>query len=107
MGILEDISARLETQSAKIEMLRIEIAELREKVAPQRQVFTLHDLVELPESPSLKTLRNHPERQPNAGQPDGYRGTAKAWYRSSVETWRRQLSPAPDSTPHVVRCVFR
>jgi hypothetical protein len=99
VGLLEDLASSITAQSAKIEALSAQIAELRAKVAPQREIYTLSDLAELPESPSLKTLRNNPDRQPNAGQPDGYRGAAKAWRRETVEAWRRQLAPRPDSTP--------
>lgn len=95
MGVLEDLTAAVEAQSAKIDALAAEVTELRQKVAPSREIYTLADLAELPESPSLKTLRNCPDRQPNAGRPDGYHGAAKAWYRETVDLWRRLLSPDP------------
>lgn len=103
MGVLEDLLATIETQTAKIDALAAEVAALREKVAPTREIYALHDLAELPESPSLKTLRNNPARQPNGGQPDGYRAGQRCWYRETVETWRRQLSPRSDSMPRVIQ----
>ena len=103
MGALEDLTAAVEAQGKQIEQLTVEISQLRQKVAPSREVYTLADLAELPEAPSLKTLRNNPSRQPNAGQPDGYRGAQKAWLAASVTAWRRELAPAPSTFPHVVR----
>ena len=102
MGALEDLTAAVTAQGKQLEALAAEIAELRAKVAPTREIYTLRDLVELPESPSLKTLRNHPERQPNGGIADGYRGGQKAWTASTILGWRRQLSPRPEGEPHVV-----
>lgn len=98
MGILEDLLAAIEALSKKIDALTSEVAQLRQKVAPQREIYTLRDLAELPESPRLKTLRNNPARQPNGGQPDGYKGAAKCWYAETVLTWRRKLSPGPDAS---------
>jgi hypothetical protein len=103
VGILEDLVGRIETQSVKIDALAAEIAELRAKVAPSREIWTLADLAELPESPSLKTLRNCTARQPNGGVPDGFRGAQKAWYAETVLAWRRQLSPRPDTAPRVLQ----
>ena len=99
MGCLEDLTAAVEAQTAKIDALAAEVAELRQKVAPSREIYRLRDLAELPESPSLKVLRNHPERQPAGGVPDGYRGGAKAWYAATVAEWRRQLAPGPAAEP--------
>jgi hypothetical protein len=96
VGLLEDLVARIEAQSVKIDALASEVAELRQKVVPSREIFTLRDVAALPESPSLKVLRNNPSRQPNGGQADGYRGSQKCWTAATVENWRRQLSPRPD-----------
>lgn len=104
MPILEDLLLAVETQSAKIDLLREEVRELQQKVAPSREIFTLRDLAELPEAPSLKTMRNRPELQPNRGQADGYRGAQKAWRAETVEAWRRQLSPLPETAfPHLIQ----
>ncbi len=99
MGILESMAAAIETQTAKINALAAEVAELRQKVAPAREIYTLRALSELPESPSLKSLYNRPELQPRGGVPDGYRGGAKAWYAATVAEWRRQLAPGPAAEP--------
>lgn len=103
MGVLEDLVSAIEAQSAKIDALAAEVGQLREKVAPSREIFTLRDIAALPESPSLHTLRNNPGRQPNGGQADGYRGTQKAWYRQTVDGWRRSLAPRPEVAPHVLQ----
>lgn len=95
-GILEELAEAIHAQGRQLEALTAEVSQLREKVQPTRTVYMLRDLVELPEAPSLKTLRNCPERQPNGGQPDGFKGTQKAWYRETVEAWRRNLAPRPD-----------
>ncbi len=105
MGILEDLAAAIEAQSRKIEQLTAAVAELREKVLPQREVYTLRDLAELPEAPALHTLRNSPARQPNRGQADGYKGAQKAWRRATVEAWRRELTPGPSAAPRLVRAA--
>lgn len=95
MGAIEALQAAVEAQSTVIASLTTEVMQLREKIEPTRETYTLADVAALPESPSLKTLRNYPARQPNYGKPDGYVGSRKAWYRETVEAWRRQLSPAP------------
>ncbi|MGD0728182.1 MAG: hypothetical protein ABSB63_21870 [Spirochaetia bacterium] len=97
MGALEDLTAAVSSLSSRVGELAAEVAELRAKVAPSREVYTLHDLAELPESPSLKSLQNRRELQPNGGQADGFRGSQKAWYRATVEAWRRELAPRPDA----------
>ena len=106
-GVLEDLKAAVEVQSAMIDALTREVAALREKIQPQREVFGLRDLAELPESPSLKVLRNHPERQPNHGLADGYRGASKCWRAETVLAWRRELMPGPSGAPqsglHIVQ----
>ncbi len=102
MGAFEELTAAVQAQSEQLAALTAELAELRRLVKPTRETYSLRDLAELPESPSLKTLRNRPELQPNRGQPDGFRGAQKAWRRSSVEAWRRELSPGPDA-PRIVR----
>lgn len=94
-GLLEAIAEKLEAQAAAITELGGVVAALTEKIAPARESYSLRDLAELPDSPPLATLRSHPERQPNGGEPDGYRGREKRWRRSTVEKWRRELSAAP------------
>ena len=101
MGVFEDLLATLQAQGEKIDALAGEVRQLRAKIEPAREVYTLADLAELPESPSLKSLRNHPERQPNGGVADGYRGQAKCWLRPTVEAWRRELQPAPADAPRL------
>jgi hypothetical protein len=99
--VFEDILSTLEAQSAKIDALAAEVAQLRAKVEPAQEIYSLRDLAELPGSPSLSSLRNRPELQPHGGIPDGYRGSLKSWYRETVESWRRQLSPGPDVPPRL------
>ena len=95
MGVLESIAEKQDALAAAIAELGGVVAALSEKITPTREVYTLRDLAELPESPSLKTLRNNQARQPNHGKPDGYRGREKCWTRETVEAWRRELSAAP------------
>ena len=97
MGILEDLTAAVSSLSSRVGELAAEVSELRAKVAPAREIYTLHDLAELPESPSLKSLRNRPELQPNGGIPDGYKGSSKAWLAATVLAWRHELAPRPDA----------
>jgi hypothetical protein len=92
MGILEEISAKVDTLISSSAQLRAEVELLREKVAPALEVYTLRDLAALPGSPSVKTLRNNPHRQPRHGEPDGFKGREKAWKRETVEEWRRKLT---------------
>jgi hypothetical protein len=100
-GLLESIAEKQDVLAAAIAELGGVVAALSEKVEPVRQVYSLADLAALPESPSLKTLRNNQARQPKggkdrkAGEPDGYRGREKCWYRETVEAWRRELASAP------------
>jgi len=94
-GLLESIAEKQDVLAAAIAELGGVVAALSEKVEPTRQIYSLADLAALPESPSLKTLRNNQARQPNGGKPDGYRGREKCWHRETVEAWRRELSAAP------------
>lgn len=95
MGILEELRDEVRTLNESIGKQAAEIAALREKIQPGREVYRLKDLVELPEAPALKTLRNNPARQPRGGVPDGYAGREKAWRRDTVLEWRRQLAENP------------
>lgn len=92
MNILDEIAGKIEALSVSNEQLRQEVALLREKVAPAMEVYTLRDLAALPGSPSVKTLRNNPDRQPRHGEPDGFKGREKAWKRETVEEWRCKLT---------------
>lgn len=94
-GILESFAEKIDAQAAAIAELGGVVAALAEKIEPTRQVYTLTDIAALPESPSLKTLRNNQARQPNGGKPDGYRGREKCWHRETIDAWRRELSAAP------------
>lgn len=89
MSDFERLIELVEALSAKIDIIE-------RRVLPARETYTLVELAELPEAPSLKTLRNNPARQPNHGKEDGYRGGRKAWHRETVEKWRRQLSKYPE-----------
>jgi hypothetical protein len=100
-GILEELAEAIHSQSRQLEALTAAVSQLREKVQPTREIYTLRDLAERPEAPGLKTLRNCPDRQPNAGQPDGYRGAQKCWYAETVLAWRRQLSPRPGTSRRI------
>ena len=95
MGLLEEIAASLQALVSRVDALAGEVAELRAKIQPSREIWTLKNLADLPESPSYKTLLNNPSRQPRGGIPDGYRGSARCWYASTVQAWRRELAPAP------------
>jgi hypothetical protein len=95
MGVLEAIAEKQDVLAAAIAELGGVVAALSEKITPSREIYTLHDLATLPESPSLKTLRNNQARQPNGGKPDGYRGREKCWLRETVEAWRRELASTP------------
>jgi hypothetical protein len=92
MGILEEISEKVDTLISSNTQLRAEVELLREKVSPALEVYTLRDLAALPGSPSIKTLRNNPARQPRHGEPDGFKGREKAWKRETVEEWRGKLT---------------
>lgn len=81
----------IEALTAVVEALTEKVEALERLVLPIRESYTLAELAELPEAPSLKTLQNNPARQPNCGKPDGLRGGKKAWRRETVEKWRRQL----------------
>jgi hypothetical protein len=94
-GALESLAEKVEAQAAAIAELGGIVAALAEKIVPTREIFSLRDVAELPESPPLATLRSHPARQPNHGKPDGYRGREKCWRRETVSAWRRELSAAP------------
>jgi len=85
----------IERLTAAVEALVTKVEAIERRVLLFRETFTLEELTELPEAPSLATLRNNPDRQPNRGVPDGFRGKKKAWRRETVEAWRRNL----DSTP--------
>lgn len=94
-GAIEQLTALVEAQTATLAGLADLVRGLSDRINPTRETYTLADLAVLPESPSLKTLRNNPDRQPNGGVPDGYAGSKKAWRRETVEAWRRQLSKSP------------
>jgi hypothetical protein len=95
MGLLEDVALKLDTLLAETVALKTEIAALHDRVMPDREIFTLRNIAALPGSPSLKTLRNCPDRQPKHGQPDGYAGREKAWRRETVEAWRGKILRTP------------
>ncbi len=88
--------SELEQLTALVEAISVKIDAIERRVLPVRETYTLEELAELPEAPSLKTLRNNPARQPNRGKEDGFRGGRKAWHRETVERWRQQLSKYPE-----------
>ena len=94
-GAIEDLTAAVAAQAERLAELSVVVLALSEKVSPHRETYTLADVAELPEAPSLKTLRNNQARQPRGGVPDGYIGSKKAWHRETVEAWRRELSHEP------------
>jgi hypothetical protein len=99
-GALEDLTAAVQAQGEQIAALTAQLDELAKKIQPRRAVWTLKDLAELPESPSIKTLYNwrskSPEKLPGHGKPDGFtRDSLAGWLDETVQAWRRQLMPMP------------
>jgi FtsZ-binding cell division protein ZapB len=103
-GLFEDLQAAVAAQTKTIAELALAVEGLKEKIAPTREVFTLREIAELPEAPSLKSLQNWrstaPWKLPGHGRPDGYsRNGLAAWRRETVEAWRRELAPSPFGRP--------
>jgi hypothetical protein len=100
MGILEELRDEVHALNEKIEKQNAEIMELREKIQPSREVYTLKDLADLPGVVSLKALQNYrrsaPQRLPGHGKPDGFAHNGEAaWRRETVMAWLAELAPNP------------
>ncbi len=98
--ILEELRDEVRALAEKIEKQGTEIAQLREKIRPSLETYTLRQLAELPGVPKLKSLQNYrrsaPDRLPGRGRPDGFAHNGEAaWRRETVMAWLAELAPSP------------